>query len=139
MSTSGATISADVPLPLPSAPSIKVSENITLQPALSKLGRGPGLILLVDKSIPLEAVNESLDPAPLQKWAEEGYTVAQIDISDTGNLAADLREAYNALFDLPQYNGNVKFGLISESRFECRGKRTDKPSQHIYREKTLGS
>lgn len=121
MSTSGATISADVPLPLPSAPSIKVSENITVQPALSRLGRGPGLILVVDKSIPLDEDSESLDPAPLQKWAEEGYTVAQIETSDTGSLAADLREAFIALFGLPQYNGKEKFGLISESRFECRG------------------
>ncbi|KAF1346504.1 carboxymethylenebutenolidase [Delphinella strobiligena] len=85
MTTSSATISANVPLPSPSAPSIKVSENITLQPALSRLGRGPGLFLIVDRSIPLDAVNEPLDPAPLQKWAEEGYT----------------------------YNGKKKFGLIT--------------------------
>lgn len=54
---------------LPSAQPITLSVNATLQPPLSRRGHGPGLILLTESSSD-SFKNETLDPLPLQKWAE---------------------------------------------------------------------
>lgn len=58
-------------VPLPSAPSVTLSPNATLQPPLSRLGHGPGLILLT--AFENESFeNDTLDPEPSKKWAEVG-------------------------------------------------------------------
>lgn len=113
MATNG-EVDKSGPSPLPSAPSVKISESLTIQPPLSRLGRGPGLILVIDKTIPFEAVSESIDPPPLKKWAEEGYVVAQVDAADSNDFAADLKQAIAVIKDLPEYDNNPKFGIISE-------------------------
>jgi len=61
---------------------IQLSPNLTLQTPLSRLGRGPGLILLADENAPLGFSNKTLDPPPLQKWAEEGFAVVQLLVTD---------------------------------------------------------
>lgn len=114
MSTNG-TGSVDMALLLPSATPKRISKNITIQEPLSRLGRGPGLILLVDSNIELSGTSESLDPPPLQKWAEEGYVVAQVSFSREDWAMPDLAEAIGAIRKLDTYDGNPNLGLISES------------------------
>lgn len=67
---------------LPSAQPIKISANICIQPPLTRRGHGPALVLLVPNGVDLSKSDKTLDPPPLQKWAEEGYTVAQILLND---------------------------------------------------------
>ena len=71
------------PVALPSAAAIQLASNVTLQPPLSRHGSGPGLILVVPASpTPAEGWKAPLDPSPLLKWAEEGYCVLQVIVSD---------------------------------------------------------
>jgi carboxymethylenebutenolidase len=57
---------------------IQISPHIKLQPPLSRLGHGPGLVLVLDHYALIEKSEKHLDPPPLQKWAEEGFAVAQM-------------------------------------------------------------
>lgn len=102
------------PVPLPSAPLQTIAPNIVLQPPLSRHGKGPGLVLLVDGALPLGHSDKTLDPPPLLKWAEEGYAVAQITLNHDHEFNADLRRAFAALEALDECEGN-KYGVISES------------------------
>jgi carboxymethylenebutenolidase len=52
-----------------------ISPHITLQAPLSRRGKGPGLILVLDHYALIEKSEKHLDPPPLQKWAEEGNKV----------------------------------------------------------------
>ena len=62
------------------APPQEISPHLTLQPPLCRRGHGPGLILVVDHYALLDKSEKSLDPPPLQKWAEEGFAVVQIQV-----------------------------------------------------------
>jgi hypothetical protein len=55
-----------------------VSPHITLQAPLSRRGKGPGLILVLDHYALIEKSEKHLDPPPLQKFAEEGFAVVQL-------------------------------------------------------------
>ncbi|KAF4629303.1 hypothetical protein G7Y89_g8846 [Cudoniella acicularis] len=60
---------------LPSAKLIELQGGLLLQPPLSRRGHGPGLIIALPDS------SQHTTPAflpPLQKWAEEGFAVAEI-------------------------------------------------------------
>ncbi|TFK29266.1 hypothetical protein FA15DRAFT_664186 [Coprinopsis marcescibilis] len=64
------------PVPLPAAAVQPVNDYLSLQPPLSRRGRGPGiLVLLPEPSTVLLSTSKSLDPDPVQKWAEEGFAV----------------------------------------------------------------
>ncbi|KAF2464050.1 uncharacterized protein BDR25DRAFT_297112 [Lindgomyces ingoldianus] len=65
-------------LKIPDAKTIEISPHLSLQPPLSRRGRGPGLILVLNHYALLEKSKSSLDPPPLLKWAEEGFAVAQV-------------------------------------------------------------
>jgi carboxymethylenebutenolidase len=56
----------------------RISPHVTLQAPLSRRGRGPGLVLVLDHYAAIEASEKHLDPPPLQKWAEEGFAVVQV-------------------------------------------------------------
>lgn len=74
--------------PLPSAPQVSLGENILLQPPLSRCGLGPGLIIIRPYSYAeCQANNTSLDPEPVQKWAEESYAVVQITLGHETSAA----------------------------------------------------
>jgi hypothetical protein len=70
--------------PLSAPPSISypepqiISPQITLQAPLSRRGKGPGLILVVNHAAEIGKSEKHLDPPPLQKWAEEGFAVVQL-------------------------------------------------------------
>lgn len=56
----------------------QISPHLILQPPLSRCGKGPGLVLILDHYALIEASEKHLDPPPLQKWAEEGFAVVQV-------------------------------------------------------------
>lgn len=69
--------SSNTPLSLPPQPQT-ISPNLKLQAPLSRCGKGPGLVLVVDYQSYIEKQEGFLDPPPLQKWAEEGFAVVQV-------------------------------------------------------------
>lgn len=117
--TNGTNGHHEEPVPLPSAKPFQVSESITIQPPLSRRGHGPGLILLVPAGLDLNGHSKTLDPPPLQKWAEEGYAVAQITLAEGGELKARLDEALEALKELKECDADEKMGLICEIATQC--------------------
>ena len=81
-----ATIMGDAPVTPPSSspaqapppqPQI-ITSDITLQAPLSRRGKGPGLVLVLNHYAAREAKEGCLDPPPLKKWAEEGFAVVQV-------------------------------------------------------------
>ncbi|KAG9604413.1 NTF2-like protein, partial [Aureobasidium melanogenum] len=111
MSTTSET---DKPLSLPSAPAINVSTALTVQPPLSRAGKGPALILLIDQEAAKNASTDSIDPPPMQKWAEESFVVAQVDLSKLQKSFEDsLSDTISFIRDLPSFDGNEKFGVIA--------------------------
>ncbi|KAK5121037.1 hypothetical protein LTR85_005821 [Meristemomyces frigidus] len=94
----------ETPVALPSAQSFAVSETITVQPPLTRRGHGPALLILVPPGLALGGSAETLDPPPLQKWAEEGFTVAQIEVADGAapTLKGDIQRALAACSELKE-------------------------------------
>ncbi|RBR23698.1 uncharacterized protein FIESC28_03494 [Fusarium coffeatum] len=101
------------PNPLP-APQLKeIRPGVSLLPPLSRRGHGPGLVVLTPTSENLLEIKDGV-PSVLIKWAEEGYTVVQIDGStfaavDSGNV---LSEALEAMRQCEQYDEG-KIGLVA--------------------------
>jgi carboxymethylenebutenolidase len=107
---------SDESLLLPSAPAVHVAPSVTIQPPLSRAGKGPGLIILVDQESATKASTESIDPPPLQKWAEESFVVAQIDLSRLQkSFEETLSDTLVFIKDHTTFDGNEKFGLICKS------------------------
>lgn len=101
---------------LPSAKPILFGSRIVVQPPLTRLGSGPGLFIVRPAGFSeCQQNNQTLDPEPLQKWAEEGFTVAQITLDAQGSSAEVLRslgsEAKQHLLNLPECTSEY-FGLI---------------------------
>tara|TARA_R110002060_G_scaffold13543_1_gene19162 strand:- start:543 stop:917 length:375 start_codon:yes stop_codon:yes gene_type:complete len=93
---------------------ISVATDVLLQIPLSRRGAGPGLLLVVPKDYQgrnSADVNKTLDPEPLQKWAEEGYAVVEARVDVDGALD-NYEQAIKALLDLPQCTSKEKIGII---------------------------
>ncbi|KAL1859902.1 acetylcholinesterase activity protein [Paecilomyces lecythidis] len=105
-------------VPLPSAPRAVLAPNAILQPPLSRRGHGPGLILVIPASYGAYGKNnETLDPEPVQKWAEEGYAVVEVafDIALSGDSTAVDGVIKNALYGLHSFDkcdDKEKFGIL---------------------------
>lgn len=110
--TNGTNGHHEEPVQLPSAKAYGISSNCTVQPPLSRRGHGPGLILLVPEGLDLTGHSKTLDPPPLQKWAEEGYAVAQILVSDGLDFKAALEDVRQALAKLEECDSGECMGLI---------------------------
>ena len=111
------TNGSDEPVSLPNARSFSPYPGLTLQPPLTRRGHGPSLILLVPEDIEgliLGQSDKTLDPPPLQKWAEEGFVVAQVTISRSqrGEIERVLDGAVSKLRKCPGYEGSEKIGII---------------------------
>lgn len=110
--------------PLPFAPVINLGADIVLQPPLSRCGRGPGLIILRPSSFAdCQQRNDSLDPEPLQKWAEESYAVVQISLDsqlsgDKTRVSGLVTAGIDALVSLAEYETKDKFGLLGRAAFD---------------------
>lgn len=108
------------PVPLPSAPSRSLTPNLTLQPPLSRRGHGPGLLIICSDQVSIDeaAAKKSLDPPPLQKWAEEGYAVVRLGLplqQHNDNSVRDaLARGIESLKSLEECDVKDKVGLISE-------------------------
>ncbi|KAI8227648.1 hypothetical protein K4K54_002773 [Colletotrichum sp. SAR 10_86] len=91
-----------------------MSPSITIQPPLSRRGHGPGLIILVEAGIDLAKHDKILDPPPAQKWAEEGYAVAQVVVAPgLANIPNDITSAIAQLKALESCDDKDKFGVIA--------------------------
>ncbi|PYH46980.1 uncharacterized protein BP01DRAFT_355385 [Aspergillus saccharolyticus JOP 1030-1] len=103
---------------LPSAAPIIVSLNITLQPPLSRCGRGPGLLLIRPTNLTTcQANNTSLDPSPVQKWAEESFVVVELTLDSTisgdgSSVSEAISAALDSLRTSPQCDDPEKIGLL---------------------------
>ena len=93
---------------------VQISENVTLQTPLSRLGKGPGLILLVSKDYISRSstdITKTLDPEPQQKWAEEGFAVVEVKV-DPATLEDDFKVGVDALKKLPEARERNTMGVI---------------------------
>ena len=99
---------------LPSARSYQCTDTILIQPPLSRRGDGPALVILIPDDISLASSPKTIDPPPLQKWAEEGYAVAQVTIGGHASekIAESLRKAIAGLKELKTCSSTEKIGLI---------------------------
>ena len=103
------------PNPLPAPQLREIRPGVSLLPPLSRRGHGPGLVVLTPTSENLLEIKDGV-PSVLIKWAEEGYTVVQIDGStfatvDSGNA---LSEALEAMRQCEQYDEG-KIGLVGKA------------------------
>ncbi|KAH0379854.1 NTF2-like protein, partial [Aureobasidium melanogenum] len=90
------------------------TSSIIIQPPITKLGQGPGLILLVDDPAASQITSsDCLDPCPRLKWAEEGYIVAELMISDESDFVLGFSKTISALKQHPANNGKQGLGVIS--------------------------
>lgn len=101
--------------PLPSPDLTEVTAGVSLLRPLSRRGTGPGIIVLTsDYDDPL-AIVEGV-PSPLVKWAEEGYTVLEIQaraLTTTGTAAQQLiKAAVEALEGCEKCEPKDKVGLV---------------------------
>ena len=101
------------PVPLPSAPAVKLAVGLILQPPLSRRGHGPGLIIVQPGELAGLSNHRILDPPPLQKWAEEGYAVIQITYDDGERFEKRMADGVKALLALPECDKDTSFGIIS--------------------------
>lgn len=103
----------------PSAECFQVTPDVSIQPPLSRRGSGPGLVLVVPATLDLCRHDKTLDPPPRQKWAEEGYAVAQILIKDGSSTIVDqVGIAIAELKKLPTCSGD-KFGVVGMNMLLC--------------------
>lgn len=77
------------PPPLPATQSTEIEPGLSIVLPLSRRGHGPGLIVLVPDTEQSLAIVDGV-PSQLIKWAEEGYTVVEIQ---RRALMAGAREA----------------------------------------------
>lgn len=107
------------PPPLPSAPAVELSPTLTLQPPLSRRGRGPGIVIVVSDEADIKNntnPTKTLDPVPIQKWAEEGYVVAQLKKpsanASSWKFEEDLKSAIDALKSHETCTEKSKFAAV---------------------------
>lgn len=60
-----------------------LAPNVRLQLPLSRRGKGPGLLIFVpDQGRRASKSTKTLEPEPLQKWAEEGFVVIEVTLGE---------------------------------------------------------
>jgi carboxymethylenebutenolidase len=107
------------PAPLPSAKLQVLKPGVSLQPPLTRLGSGPGLILFTTDDIYDEKLEQRDDaPTAVLKWAEEGYTVVQISAAAVGksNIEDLLTEAVKAIEKCDACQPKDKVGVVCKSK-----------------------
>lgn len=107
------------PVPLPSAPLEQLFDNVALQPPLSRLGTGPGVILFLPAPDRIPSRKDNLkiiDPEPVTKWAEEGYAVVSITENDPSLIDQTLGQGLDALATHKSVDTKIrgKFVVIGE-------------------------
>lgn len=102
------------PAPLPTPQLSTIAEGIYLLPPLSRRGTGPGIIILTPNLADNVEIKQGV-PSPLRKWAEEGYTVAEIQESALTSSNDALRQAVSALKDCHACTPAGNIGLVGTS------------------------
>ena len=100
--------------PLPVVKLTDLSAGLALIEPLTRKGTGPGLILLPHSSISKERRTEITEgvPAPLIKWAEEGYAVVEVREEALGDPKAALQAALDALYKCPKCDQANAVGIV---------------------------
>lgn len=100
--------------PLPVVNLTELSTGLALLDPLSRKGTGPGLIVLPHSSISKERRTEITDgvPAPLIKWAEEGYAVVEVREEALSDPKGALQAALDSLKKCPKCDQADAVGLV---------------------------
>ncbi|KAJ5758314.1 uncharacterized protein N7511_007008 [Penicillium nucicola] len=113
---------------------VQLEQCMTLQPPLSRCGKGPGLILIRPLShAKCQQDNKTLDPEPLKKWAEESFIVAQITLDKLDNeesLQQLISNAEHALIERPECESE-KIGLMVHGSKGDYGSQFEKSLQSV--------
>ncbi|KAF9076575.1 hypothetical protein BDP27DRAFT_1313561 [Rhodocollybia butyracea] len=99
---------------LPSAPRITLSNNVYLQPPLTRRGTGPGMIAFLPPSSAFNIntdLEKTLDPEPIQKWAEEGFAVVGVTSGGGWSIEEALTKGIEALLALKELDTKDKFAV----------------------------
>ncbi|OJJ43490.1 hypothetical protein ASPZODRAFT_102831 [Penicilliopsis zonata CBS 506.65] len=93
---------------------VQLTPRLAIQAPLSRQGHGPGMLIVRSAIAPEQAQkHETLDPDPLQKWAEESYVVAQIEASeDHATIREDIHAAVKALESHEKCSKPGAIGLV---------------------------
>lgn len=106
------------PPPLPAVEFCQLEPGLTILSPLVRRGTGPPLIILAPNNNDAEKIVEGV-PSHLIKWAEEGFTVAEIQQQVLEEDAAGaLRRSIEAIRENPKCEPKEKIGLVC--RFPCR-------------------
>ncbi|KAJ5381576.1 uncharacterized protein N7496_004004 [Penicillium cataractarum] len=101
------------PLPLPTTQLTELEPGLSIVLPLSRRGHGPGLIILVPDTDQSLAIIDGV-PSQMIKWAEEGYTVVEIQRRALITGAREvLTKAIQALESCDKCDPKDKVGLIS--------------------------
>ena len=104
---------------LPSAKPTQIGPNVVLQPPLSRRGKGPALLIITPSEYTgrdTKDLHKTLDPEPLQKWAEEGFAVVEVKVGSNFQTFLDACETgIEALKALPECTFDGKLGGIGVS------------------------
>jgi hypothetical protein len=114
------------PVALPNAPPRKISDCLSIQPPLSRRGRGPGILLFLSSAKISPRHPKPLDPEPLQKWAEEGFTVAfaSLPFASKETAAQIIEEAEGAFGQLEDIvDVKDKYAIVGELTASASSKR----------------
>jgi carboxymethylenebutenolidase len=107
------------PALLPSAKPTQLGPNVVLQPPLSRRGKGPALLIITPSEYrgrDAKDLHKTLDPEPLQKWAEEGFAVVDVKVGSNFQTFLDACETgIEALKALPECTFDGKLGAIGMS------------------------
>lgn len=101
------------PPPLPSQELTVIAPGVSLLQPLSRRGTGPGVIILTPDFEDSLAIKDGV-PAPLLKWAEEGYTVVEIQASAllTGKEQDLIKSAIEAFDSCEKCEPKGNIGLV---------------------------
>lgn len=104
------------PPPLPEPRRTEISTGVSLLQPLSRRGTGPGIVLVVPDSTSDNLTIKDGVPSPLIKWAEESYTVVEIQeraLKAAGvNLPDVLQKAVKAIVDEGNCVPKQKVGVL---------------------------
>jgi carboxymethylenebutenolidase len=113
------------PVSLPSGKPVHLGPNVVLQPPLSRRRKGPALLIITPSEYTGRDANDlkkTLDPEPLQKWAEEGFAVVEVKVgSDFQAFLGACEKGIGALKSSSECAFDGKLAVIGTVIFLIRG------------------
>ena len=101
------------PKALPQAELKQIAPAVSLLPPLSRRGHGPGMILIASEKTE-KLMTDGGFPAPIMKWAEEGYAVVEVQGSALSAQAGPntLETAISGLKACEGFEDTGKIGIV---------------------------